>query len=376
MFISSDPSIVELYLEYGDKFSKYLDNTFLFIVKHDFYIDLFTDPWGANQVNYFEDNNNFYFTNCVPWIGSGEWNNYIVEMLSDECKLYCYYSIPQNSHCRFDIRDRSFKVINNKLHVWNFGGSIDSMELVEEAFNNAVLENWESNGTVSLSSGVDSCAIAVCLADNNIEFNALCALFNPEFEDESVLESIINYCGKYINYQEIKNITIDHKDKSRALAEIYYRTKNVFKSDRVLTGQHSANRDKTWADMSTIENSAVSLQGGQFGVMGVQKSMVDWNKSTIPNNIRILNWWEKYAIDDGIEVRHVYCNKKLVQAWHDLNDRFKIGSKKPFLRKYVTDRNLPHTSGPLTGGFGNQSRSKYGFTKNMAYRNKVENEKV
>ena len=60
------------------------------------------------------------------------------------------------------MRDESFKIINNKLHVWKFGGSIDSMELVENAFNNAVLENWESNGTVSLSSGVDSCAIAVC----------------------------------------------------------------------------------------------------------------------------------------------------------------------------------------------------------------------
>ena len=54
----------------------------------------------------------------------------------------------------------------------------------------------------------------------------------------------------------------------------------------------------------------------------------------------------------------------------------KKGNKKTFLRKYVTDRDLPHTSGPLTGGFGNQNPRKYGFTKNLAYINMEENEKV
>ena len=87
--------------------------------------------------------------------------------------------VPINSHSRFDTRNKTLEIVNSRLHSWKFDNKKnDNMDIVEEKFNEVVLEKWESNCTLFLSSGVDSCAIAVCLTDNNKKFNALCNMFN------------------------------------------------------------------------------------------------------------------------------------------------------------------------------------------------------
>ena len=64
-FIASDPSAINLYLEYGDKFTEHLDNEFLLVVLHSFYLDFFIDPWGSRQVNYIEQAEKFYFSSLI-----------------------------------------------------------------------------------------------------------------------------------------------------------------------------------------------------------------------------------------------------------------------------------------------------------------------
>ena len=328
-FIASDPSAINLYLEYGDKFTEHLDNEFLLVVSHSFYLDFFIDPWGSRQVNYFEQDDKFYFSSLIK-DDKLKWLPHKLKILTNEREPNNHYSLPINSHCRFDTRDKSFKVLNNRLHSWDFGKSIiDSMELVEEIFNNTVLQKWEQNCTLFLSSGVDSTAAAACLADNKKKFNALTVLFNPEFEDEDVLSSFVNYCGEYINHQEIRETTINHAHKHPLPTEAYYRAKNVFKSHLVLLGM------STLPDQPGID--ATPTKGTLF------QGMTKEDRSTA-----VFNYHESYAIDAELEVRHIYFNKKLIQTWYDLDDKFKI-MKKPFLRKYVTDRNLPFTENTSSG---------------------------
>tara|TARA_R110002110_G_scaffold35247_1_gene119223 strand:+ start:2 stop:2152 length:2151 start_codon:yes stop_codon:yes gene_type:complete len=338
-FISSDPSAINLYLEYGDKFTEHLDNEFLLVVSHSFYLDFFTDPWGTRQVNYFEQDDKFYFTSLIK-DDNLKWIPHKLKILTNEREPNNHYSLPINSHCRFDTRDKSFKVLNNKLHSWEFGKGIDSMELVEETFNNAVIQKWEQNCTLLLSSGVDSTAAAACLADNKKKFNALTVLFKPEFEDEDVLSSFVNYCGEYINHQEIRETTINHAQrvssmspdgsiKHPVLAESFYRAKNVFKSHLVLTGMYS-----TLAGAPSVG----------YRPLGPLYRGMTWDDK----DIAIYRYHEAYAIDAELEIRHIYLNKKLIQAWHDLDDKFKL-MKKPLMRKYVTDRNLPFTENTKSG---------------------------
>ena len=338
-YISSDESTIELYFEYGNDFHSHIDGQFLLIVRDGYHLDFFTDPWGSYQVNYL-DNDNFCFTNFIP-----QWKVLEPEIF-----------VPINSHSRFDTRNKTLEIVNPRLHSWKFDNKKnDNMDIVEKNFNDVVIEKWEPNCTLFLSSGVDSFAIAVCLSDNNKKFNALCNMFNPEFEDESVLNSVIQYCGENINYERINSQTTDHGNRHKATSEIYHRSKSVFKSNLVITGFGS---DDTIDDDDQIISSGSEFQSG-----GVINDMLEWNKSTCGPTSFLLNYQEKYALDIGVDLRHVYYSKKLIQSWHNLDDKYKTMTK-PFTRKYVTDRGLSFTENTKSG-FGNQGAKKY------TYNNKV-----
>ena len=335
-YISSDDTVTKLYNEYGDSFHNHIDGQFLFIVRDGYHLDFFTDPWGTHQVNYLNKNGNFCFTNFIP-----KW-----EILHPEI------FIPINSHSRFDTRNKTLEIINPRLHSWKFDNKKnDSMDIVEENFNNVVIEKWEPNSTFFLSSGVDSNAIAVCLSDNKKKFNALCVMYNPEFESETVLDSVIEYCGEYINYERIDKTTTDHGHKGSVLSEIYHRTKNVFKSDLVLTGFGS--------DDDIDDDCWIISSGSKFQAGGIITDVPEWNKPTYGPTSILLNHQEKYALNFEVDLRHVYYSKKLIQSWNDLDDKFKL-MKKPFCRKYVSDRNLPFTQN-TKNGIGHQASSRYSY---------------
>jgi len=337
-YISSDSSVIELYFEYGDDFHSHIDGQFLLIVRDGYHLDFFTDPWGSYQVNYLNNDDNFCFTNFIS-----EWRVLEPDIF-----------VPINSHSRFDIRKKSLEIINPRLHSWKFDNKKnDNMDIVENNFNDVVLEKWEPNCTLFLSSGVESNAIAVCLSDNNKKFNALCNMFNPEFESESVLNSVIQYCGENINYERIDSTTKDHGSRHKFTAEIYHRSKSIFKSNHVITGFGS--------DYSVDDDDQIISSGSEFQAGGVINDMLEWNKSTCGPTSFLLNYQEKYALDVGINLRHVYYSKKLIQSWHNLDNKFKL-MKKPFCRKYISDRKLSFTQN-IKSGFGHQSKHKYSYNE-------------
>jgi len=364
-YISSDESVIELYNEYGDGFHSHIDGQFLLIVRDGYHLNFFTDPWGSYQVNYFNSDSDFRFANFTP-----DWGDSQAEWIERFRRRQHWGVIPTNifvpinSHSRFDTRNKTLEIVNSRLHSWKFDNKKnDNMDIVEEKFNEVVLEKWESNCTLFLSSGVDSCAIAVCLTDNNKKFNALCNMFNPEFEDESVINATINYCGENINYERVDSFTpeeflntktnADYNNKNKATVEIYHRSKNIFKSNLVITGFGS--------DDTVDKDDQIISSGSEFQSGGVINEMLEWNKSTCGSTSFLLNYQEKYALDVGINLRHVYYSKKLIQSWHNLDDRYKT-MKKPFTRKYITDRGLPFTE-TTKSGFGHQSTHKYSYNE-------------
>jgi asparagine synthetase B (glutamine-hydrolysing) len=337
---------IEKYLEYGNSFTEHLDGEFLFIVSDGNTIDFFSDPWGTRQAYYYEVGDYFYFTTFA----------------NDESVLYTvgysdqHYRFPDNAHCRFDLHKKSLYTINEELTKWNLDQNVNSLEDVNQAFEESVLKRWYPNCTLFLSSGLDSSAVALCLADNNKKFNALTNMFNPEFEDENTLSKVIEYCGEYINYHRIKGTNIDYRPRHSASSEIRRQAKERFNSKVVLMGTggdgildncRSKNIDKNiigdfdvWPeDQSTI----FPWKGFYAHGTGTDHEIAD-------------DYHETYNLFYGLEKRGVYHDKRLAQAWLNVDANIKNREYKILTKEYLRDRNIPISKFPKSG-FNKQTRA-------------------
>ena len=201
---------IEKYLEYGDKFTEYLDGEFLFIIYDEKTntIDLFTDPWSTRQAFYYKIDNYFYFSTfpmTEPKDGrfgpagltqsfelkfavynDTEWNN-------------TFYRIPHNSHHNYNVKTGILKPVNTELHKWNLNQYKDNLDDLTNSFEEAVLKRHTENSTLFLSSGLDSTPIALCLADHKKHFNSISCLTGSweGKEDIETLNQVLYYTGTY-----------------------------------------------------------------------------------------------------------------------------------------------------------------------------------
>ena len=333
---------IEKYLEYGDDFTAHMDGEFLFIVYDPSKqtIDFFTDPWSTRQVWYRELRGHFYFTTLV--------NEKNALYALDVCRMPLrrfidkdeQYRLPHNSHCRYDIKNKSLKIVNDTLHKWNFDQNVNTLEDVEKYFTEAVLKRWYPNCTLFLSGGMDSSSVALCLTDNKRKFNSLSLMLRPFFEDEDVFKKVLSYCKDYINHYNIVNIT----EGNTRNTEIYNLARDRFNSKVVLMGNGA---DETFDNYRAKGKSEFKFFPENL------TDIFPWKHFYGGQCRDLLDLFETYNIFSGLELRNIFFDKKLVQAWFNVDVNIKNKEHKIFMKKYLRKRQIPISKFPKSG-FGKQ----------------------
>ena len=335
---------IEMYNRHGNKFTDYVDGEFLFIVFDGNNIDFFNDPWSTRQVYYYQDNFNWYFTSLI----CSQRLIYAKEKIEAK-DIGSNYRLPPNAHVRFNIDSRLLKVINDSQHTWNLDQYIDGIKEATKAFNEAVLKRWYPNCTLYLSSGVDSTAIALCLADNKKEFNAISVLVSEDVEDENVIDSTVEYCKKYINHRKLTKTDMDkvtHIPKSSISHEVNQQCKNYFNSKVALLGHGGDElldgyRNKEKAEFYKWPED--------------QSTIFPWKHFYNGQTREILDYQETYSIFSGLEHRSIFYDKNLVQSWLNVDVKYKNIEYKHLQKTYLRERNIPLSTKPKAG-FGSQTK--------------------
>ena len=318
---------IEKYLEYGNSFVDHLDGEFLFIVIDGYNVDFFTDPWSTRQCYFTTTDDYWYFTTF---------------RVSKESRTFLH-----NSHYHFNTKSGKIKQVNPELISWNLDQNVDTIFWVVDAFKEAVIKRWTPNCTLFLSGGVDSSAVALCLYENNLPFNSISLMINPEFEDQESLLAVLNFCERnQTNHIMVNTITDNYPYMDNAQGEIRNQTKKQFASKVVLMGSgadefiddyRSKHEENDWDYWPEDLHNFFPTKHFYFG-----------------QSRRLLAIHERYNLNFGIEGRNIFYDKKLVQCWLNLSTTLKNKEKKGFLKDYLRKYQIPISKTP-EAGFGKQN---------------------
>jgi len=340
---------IEKYLEYGDRFTEHLDGEFLFIVIDRDKIDFFTDPWSTRQCYYTEDDNWYFSTFRI--------NTRSQRLL-------------HNSHYRFYIESEMLQHVNNELIGWNLDQNVKSLDEVENAFTEAVLKKWYPNSTLFLSGGLDSGSVALCLSENKKPFNSISLMMYPDVEDQETLNEILKRCAS--NHYTVSEIS-----------QKYNTRKLTFTDGSNYPCIHPATYEIVFPHQAEIRkqtkmqfNSKVTLMGnGGDEILDNyrNKGFLDRRFEIWPDDLSsIFPWWtfyggqtrqhldfhETYNLNFGLELRNIFYDKKLAQAWLNVDVSIKNKEPKVFVKNYFRERQIPIPKYPVSG-FGHQGPVKY-----------------
>lgn len=314
---------IEKYLEYGDGFVDYLDGEFLFIIVDGDNIDFFTDPWSTRQCYFTVEDDHWYFTTF---------------RVSKESRRFLH-----NSHYYFNTKSRKIRQVNPELVSWNLDQNVDTIDEVVDAFEEAVVKRWTQNCTLFLSGGVDSSAVALCLYENNLPFNSISLLTNPELEDQEPLIAMTNFCK---NHFAVNTISKNYVKMDNAQGEIRNQTKKQFSSKVVLMGNgadefiddyRSKHQKSDWENWPDDLHNFFPTRHFYFG-----------------QSRRLLDIHETINLNFGLEGRNIFYDKKFVQSWLNLSTTLKNKENKGFLKDYLRKYQIPISKTP-DAGFGKQN---------------------
>jgi asparagine synthetase B (glutamine-hydrolysing) len=323
---------IEKYIEHGDSFVDHLDGEFLFIVIDGDNIDFFTDPWSTRQCYFTTDDDYWYFTTL---------------RISSESRRFLH-----NSHYHFNTKSRQIRQVNPELVSWNLDQNVDTLDEVVDAFKEAVVKRWAPNCTLFLSGGVDSSAVALCLYENNLPFNSITLLTNPELEDQEPLFAMLNYCK---NHFMVNTITRNYSNMDNAQAEIRNQTKEQFASRVVLTG----NGADEFIDNYRSKHENFRFVDPTYRSKHEKTDWDDWPEDLhnffptrhfyFGQSRRLLDFHERYNLNFGIEGRNIFYDKKLVQCWLNVSAPLKNKENKGFLKDYLRKYQIPISKTPKAG---------------------------
>jgi asparagine synthetase B (glutamine-hydrolysing) len=334
---------IEKYNEYGDKFTEHLDGEFLFIVIDERKIHFFTDPFSTKQAYYFEDGDNFYFTSLI---------NKTPDLFKYFKNLEGHYRLPANSHVIFDVDTKEFDIVNENLHKWNLEQNSDDLDNVILSFEGAVNKRWYHNSTLFMSGGVDSLAVACCLAKNKKHFNAITSIVKAG-ENQTAIDKVVEYCGDYINHTYV---TEEHmRDKN------YYPTQQhtvsselrklalSFGSKVILMGSGS---DETIDMYRSKTNSDFDLWPENQNKIFPYRRLYE-DKRELYGYINSIDYHYTYCCFFGQEVRSVFYDKQLAQDWLNMKPHYKNIEYKHITKEYLRKCSIFEWSNPDVG-FGFQ----------------------
>jgi asparagine synthetase B (glutamine-hydrolysing) len=371
---------IDKYLEYGDKFTEYLDGEFLFIIYDEKTntIDLFTDPWSTRQAFYYKIDDYFYFSTFPMTEPEGGRFGPPGLTLPFEKKFAAYkddewnktfYRIPHNSHHNYNVKTGVLKPVNTELHKWDLNQYKDNLDDLTNSFEESVLKRYTENSTLFLSSGLDSIPIALCLADHKKYFNSISCLTGSweGKEDIETLNQVLHYTGTYNKNIKMESIPdyniswdeINSKSKWAAsrkrleYANLRLRSQwlmrekciSEFNSKVIFTGNGG---DEIFDNYPALpEKYPLKFNGNTnknpegFSIWPDDLSTVfPWQHFYGGQARRLLDLFETLSLSYGLENRNAFYDKKFAQEWIHVMPWIKNQTPKVFQKSYLQDRGI------------------------------------
>lgn len=352
---------IEKYHQFGNAFTQHLDGEFLFIVVDPVTktIDFFSDPWGTRQLFFYQQQDIWCFSTLpVTEPASRPEARFLFYRRYDDRALNQYFleferdwqssnqRLVGNSHYQFDIRTQSLRLINHALHTWNLTQNKNTFDDLTRAFEHAVLKRHTFQSVLFLSGGIDSGAIAACLADHQIVFSSV-TLKLESFEDENSLGSILEYTNRHnVNHMIINEDFVD---------STYHQTRQLLQRRRSIDPMSSSQMYIREQAKTRFGCNVILMGSGADEVLDNYmgkglSSFFRW-----PENIsdifpwdhfyngmarRLLDFHETISLAYGLENRSIFYDKRLAQEWINISPGLKNTESKVFLKDYLRKRGI------------------------------------
>jgi asparagine synthetase B (glutamine-hydrolysing) len=325
---------IEMYEKHKEKFTNYLDGEFLIIVydTKEKQIHFFTDPWSTRQA-WFETWDDYFYFGTYP-------KNEIPNRLEfwNFKRFGNLERLLHNSHYVYDVKDNHLEQVNSELHKWNLDQFDNSYDTFKEKLEQAILKRYHEDSVTCLSGGLDSGAIALCLTDHKIPFTSI-TLNITKAEDCRSLSSVLAYTNDYntsyvyTDYTEIKKYDI-------------LKQFNLQETAVAQMAQHASNLNKKVViqangfDEIFSNYSEDGKKGNKFFWPENLKEIFPWDHFYGGQNRRLIDRKELIFLIYGLEIRNIFLDKYLVQAWLNLSVELKNSTFKGGQIEYFLERNI------------------------------------
>lgn len=322
-------SAIENYELYGDSFTNYLDGEFLIIV-YDLknkIINFYTDPWSTKMAWFDTFDNYFYF-------GTFKLSNNSKRLL-------------HNSHYSFNVDTKSLNCINPQLHNWDLNQFKVNYDDWTNAFIDSVKKRFHKETVLALSGGLDSIAIAACLADLKLTFESCILLFKNKEDIESI-KSIITYIKPICNNIHVLN-NKEYLNTSSESFNFLYEKKleyyplgficflmNKLNKKVLLTGQGSDEIFDNYIYKFSSKNKFLKMSRWPEDLSNV----FPYDHFYENRQRKLIDMHQYVSLSYGIETRNPFLDKKLAQEWLWISSDLKNKESKGPIKKFLLDRGL------------------------------------
>lgn len=305
------------------------------------YILIAKDCFGTKPLFWSIDNNKFMCASTVQTLESSGFNTY--KLLANSIMIF------SRKDCKF--------VQKCEIVEWDLHQGKTNLYNIFDAFEESVLNQFDKNCMLHLSSGFDSGGIACCLNKYNKNYTALTFIGT---ENKEILKARYQlHTGKKIfitpkdfeNNDNIKNKIYWHnflmKDSiiyDISLVAAQLASKNKIKI--ILTGSGS---DELFSDYGT--NNKKLKPHSQFGGKFPEElqTIFPWHLNEdypMSYDVPIVDYIDGLY---GIDTRHPYLDRKLFQTWLNSDLKIKNASYKNWLGEYFKLNKYPYAPNQKIG---------------------------
>jgi asparagine synthetase B (glutamine-hydrolysing) len=246
------------------------------------------------------------------------------------------------------VFERSTAKFINKftIHHFNLYQHKDNLEDILIAFEKSVLDRFEENALINLSSGYDSGAIVACLKKHNKKFQNLIYFENENLEilkeririDKNkkhylYKESLLEDDGKIFD----KNAPTDNL----ILRKLALTTAKISKNNNCRVNLTGTGSDEHYSDYGFFGKklNSESIFGGFFPQQ--LETIFPWytnNAYSLHNDLRTVDYYNGLH---GIDSRHPFLDKNLFQTWLNSKNKIKNYSYKHWIEQYLIQTKYP-----------------------------------
>jgi len=320
--------LIRMYDLYGDSVIKYLDGDYSIViydkVKRQF--DMFTDVWSSHQIYVRVSNHVFDIFSFLDFQDLGnreqvrEWDNGKIKELTS------------NSHYRFYVDTLTLEHVSEEVYKFNLDQYETCTQTCTLALERAVRKKYHRNCTLLLSGGYDSPCVALALNKMGLRFNTL--TYDPYgLEDNDTLRATLDIIGND-NHITIKE---EHENHNNFLRQFI---KSNFKSKVILKGSGSGSETmKNNHYGGSFKNPNATLNYDFSEAFPDDLSTIfPWGLWKTGNHVR---HHQRKSIEEGIQLRNVFLDRELEQAWLNMSVEVKNSGIKIFQTAYLNSFGIP-----------------------------------